>query len=369
MSITVSNTGPGIPPDKQPFIFDRFYQVDNDSNRQHQGTGIGLALVKELAEIHKGRIELLGCEEKVTVFTVTLPLFKSAYQEEDFVNTTIDTGNISEELLPDSIVTESNPGQPGFKKGSPILLVVEDHDDVRQYICDHLKDNFNIIQVSNAKDGLRQALNRIPDLIISDVMMPDMDGYNFCREIKQDNKTSHIPLILLTARADEKSKLTGLDTGADDYLIKPFNPKELKIRVNNLIEQRRRLREQFRIQERFKPEQSNLPSVEMAFIENLRQVIEENLQDENFDVEQLSSLLNMSRRQLLRKIKAISGRTPTELIKSMRLNKAYELIEKNTASISEIAFLVGFNNLSYFSKSFRGQFGIIPSALTKTKES
>ena len=248
----------------------------------------------------------------------------------------------------------------------PLILVVDDHPDVRGYIRKHLEPDYHVIEARDGREGSDAALEIIPDLVISDVMMPRLDGFQFCEALKTNAKTSHIPVILLTAKAGEENKLAGLETGADDYLIKPFSAKELHARVRNLIELRRKLRERFRREGLLQLREIVVTSVEETFLQKLMQVAEQHLADEDFDLDVLRRELNMGQKQLYRKIKALTGQTPTDFIRTLRLRRAKQLLEQHARTISEIAFQVGFNNLSYFSKCFREEFGQLPSEFGKT---
>ncbi|MCB0274956.1 MAG: response regulator [Calditrichaeota bacterium] len=368
--ICIADSGPGISPDRLSYIFDRFYQVEGASPRQQAGSGIGLALAKELVEAHHGSISVASEPGKGSRFTVRLPLGTSAFQAEElgpsshYEDTPIaPPPDFDTPALP----AAEPPEMPDSTMDQPRILIVEDHDEVRHYIRNHLKGHFAIYEAEDGEKGVNLALEQIPDLIISDVMMPGLDGFQICEKLKGDHKTSHIPIILLTARAGEESKLTGLETGADDYLVKPFNPRELRTRVRNLIEQRRYLRERFRKEGWLVPEDLPVTSVEQTFLKKLRTVLDQHLTDENFGIEVLCEELAMSQRQVQRKIRATTGESPTDLIRSARLERARYLLEQQTGTVSEIAFEVGFNNLSYFSRCFRQRFGVTPSQFTKDK--
>jgi DNA-binding response OmpR family regulator len=231
-------------------------------------------------------------------------------------------------------------------------LIVEDHPDLRLFIREHLAADYKIIEAENGKSGLKKAKETMPDLIISDIMMPEMDGYELCKRLKIDEKTNHIPLILLTAKAATEDKLEGLETGADDYLVKPFNPEELKVRVRNLIKLRQQMREKFSAEMLLKPGEVT---------EKLISIIEEQVNNEDFSVEMLGEKIGMSRVHLHRKIRAITNRSPSEFIRNFRLQRAAELIKQDAGNIAEIAYMVGFNSQAYFTRCFQEQFGCSPS--------
>ena len=250
-----------------------------------------------------------------------------------------------------------------LKNDNPSVLVVEDNEDVRRYIHDQLQDHFNLLEAENGKVGLDKALENIPDLIISDVMMPEMDGTELCQHLKINDKTSHIPIIMLTAKADRSDKLEGLEIGADDYLTKPFDAEELQVRMRNLIEQRKRLREKFRGDGLFKPKDIAVTSVDEQFLKNVMATIEENMEDEEFSVEDLAKSVAMSRSQLHRKIKALTDVSPSVFIRTMRLERGKQLLEQNAGNASEVAFMVGFNSSTYFAKCFKERFGMTPGEI------
>lgn len=363
VEITVADTGVGIPEDRVHHIFDRFYQVDATSTREHEGTGIGLALTRELVELHRGEIKVRSSETEGTTFTVCIPVQKQA-----FANADLDSSPAAP-LTPDleapvhPAESQTSDPEPEIKEDAAIILVVDDHADVRSYVRMHLQPTYQVIEAENGETGLNRAIETIPDMIISDVMMPKMDGYQLCEALKTNEKTSHIPVILLTARAGEKDKLAGLETGADDYLTKPFNSKELNVRVDNLIQLRRKLQDRFRKEGLLQPRDIAIPSAEEAFLQKMMDILEKNLENEEFGVESLSVALFMSRRQLQRKIRALTGETPTDFIRSVRLQRAKKLLEQGAGSVSEVAFMVGFGSLPYFSTAFREKFGVPPSGI------
>jgi len=266
------------------------------------------------------------------------------------------------------LLEERGPGGEVQQTTKPLLLIVEDNTDLRSYIRGYLDESYKVVEAVNGKEGLEKALEQIPDLILSDVMMPEMDGFELCGKLKSDPLTCHIPVVLLTARDAIESKIEGLETGADDYLAKPFEPKELQVRIRNLIEQRQRLREKFSsdLTEGDKESLLQIPLASMGemdktFIMHALEVVEQQMTETDFDVVSFSSEMSLSRQQLHRKLKALTGLSPTEFIRTIRLNKAASLLASHSGTVSEIAYDVGFNSLSYFSKCFQEQFGITPS--------
>ena len=248
-------------------------------------------------------------------------------------------------------------------KTAPVILIVDDNTDVRKYIGGLLQSTYRILEAENGESGLSIARQKMPDLIISDVMMPGMDGYEFCRKVKTDIEISHIPVILLTARAANEDKLEGLELGADDYIIKPFEAKELQLRVNNMIQLRRQLQERFNQDIYIKSEGIAVTPLDEKFLDKLIIIINEQISDADLNIEKLSYALDMSRIQLWRKVKALLGLTPVALVRKMRLQRAKELLEHKFGNVSQVAYEVGFNNISYFSRCFQKQFGIHPSLL------
>ncbi len=368
VEISIKDSGIGIPANRLETIFERFYQVDSGNTREQEGTGIGLALTKELVEQHHGAISVMSTVGEGTEFKVILPVSKEHFSADEIIDGMAPVVSVNENDNPRESSPEQIPKMNAVDalnpdSDTPIILVVDDHPDVRRYIRSHLEDRYKILEAEDGTDGVKKAIESIPDIIISDVMMPKLDGYQLCETLKLNEKTSHIPIVLLTAKAGEKDKISGLETGADDYLTKPFNSKELHVRVRNLIAQRRKLQERFQKEGMLKPQDVNVTSVEEAFLVRLKKTIEENLGIENFGVESLSAALSIGRRQLHRKIKAITGQTPTNFIRSMRLQRAKQLLEHKSGTVSEIAFQTGFGSLSYFSSSFKEQFGKLPSEI------
>jgi CheY-like chemotaxis protein len=240
--------------------------------------------------------------------------------------------------------------------------LVEDNADVRAYICEHLEDKYHVIQASNGEDGFARALEIIPDLIITDVMMPRIDGYQFCTMLRRDEKTSHVPIIMLTAKAGESDKLEGLETGVDAFLIKPFNPQELRVRVRKLIEMRRKLRLRFSTATVIKPSEIEATSLDRVFLERVIAVIEKRMGEEGFDVEALAHEAAMSVSQINRKLGALISQPAGHLIRSMRLQRAADLLAQQAGTVSEIALQVGFYDQAHFAKHFKKQFGCAPKA-------
>ncbi len=370
LEFRVSDTGKGIPAEKLNKVFDRFYQVSDSNTREVEGTGIGLALTKELVELYRGEIHVESEIGKGSTFAVRVPYLEEDFREEEIVVDTPkknpDSGIVEFESVPskkESLEFNKDISLELFS-GMPVILVVEDHADLRNYIIDNLKSNYRILSAEDGKIGLQKAIESIPDLIISDVMMPEMDGIEMCKRLRSDQITNHIPVIMLTARADRGSKLEGLETGVDDYLIKPFDTEELKVRIRNLLEQRVRLREKFRTQ--FASEHGAMVSSPRdLFLKGLNDILDQHISDPDFKIEQLSSKLHMSRSQVYRKIEAVTGYSPNELIRNLRLKKAAGLFRSGHTNINQVMLEVGYLHQSYFSKCFRELYRITPTAYIK----
>jgi DNA-binding response OmpR family regulator/anti-sigma regulatory factor (Ser/Thr protein kinase) len=364
-NVIVSDTGIGIPKEKLARIFDRFYQVDGSHTREQEGTGIGLSLTKELVELHKGKIEVESEEGKGTTVTISLPLGKEHLKPEEICESKKDEEKVSfiptESIIFDETNTEKLDLDLIRETEKPLLLIVEDNSDVRKYIRDNLIKDYRILEAIDGEDGWNKSVEQIPDLIVSDVMMPKMDGFKLCEQLKTDERTSHIPVILLTAKAAKQDKIEGYEIGADEYIMKPFEPDELRARIRNLIEQRKRLHEHFQKQGVFEFNQKRITSVDKKFLQRTFDKITDHISDSSFSVDLLVEDLAISRSVLHRKILSLTGETPGELIRRIRLNKAADLIKQKFGNLSEIALEVGFNNPAYFSESFKKQYGVTPS--------
>ena len=393
LHISVSNSGSFILPDKIDKIFDRFYRIENSyrgesalSDANHietsiikdtayltgqEGSGIGLALVRELVELHHGKIDV-QCKRKrtqsLTIFTILLPLDHKQYSENEIIKAPQTEDKNAVEMISKDIEfsgqVDETPEKAEILSGSkslPLVLLIEDNPDMRSYIRDHLQSFYRFMLAADGEKGWQLARKRIPDLIISDIMMPEMDGFQLCQKIKSDIATRHIPLILLTARAELKDKLAGLELGADDYVPKPFAIEELQARIRNLVEQRLKLRERFSQEALFGIRDIALNPKDKRFLKQVMDIVDAHLDDPHFTVQNISDAIGMSRMTLHLKIKALTGQSPHNLIRLIRLKKAAVLLQQKTISVSQVAYEVGFKNLSHFAKTFQKQFGDTPS--------
>jgi len=363
--IRVKDTGRGIAEDQLPMIFDRFSLVDSADNREDDSMGIGLALTKELVELLKGTIEVRSEVGKGTEFIVTLPVSTGSYPEEvgtGIAFLTEEEANVVNKIDPSDQNLIFDETFKGLKKWNKTeILVVEDNEDLRKYICDKLTSEYSVIEAVNGREGVRLTQENIPDLVISDLMMPVLGGMELCRELKNDQRTSHIPIVILTAKSDKRSKLDGLETGADDYLIKPFDAEELQVRVKNLITQRKKLREAFRKQllEHVSPTDKRGQGDKL--IKRLLETFEKKYSEYDFSVEDMGKEMLMSRAQFYRKVNALTGTSPNELLRLFRIKKAASLLESDDHNIAEIMYEVGFRSTSHFAESFRKYYGKNPS--------
>ncbi len=350
LSINVKDTGIGIPRDKQERIFERFFQTDMPESMVNQGTGIGLAIAKEFVKLHNGIITVDSEPEKGTCFTVLLPVKKLYVPSVKAVTRPV---QVDEETM----ITEA----AGKKGKTKTILIVEDNEDLRFYLKDNLKGQYNVEEAPNGKEGWEKIKLLNPDLVVSDIMMPLMDGIELAQKIKTDRLTSHIPIILLTAKGSEQKQLEGFKAGVNDYIIKPFTFEILESRIRNLLAQQKVLQMRFQKQIEVNPAEVTVTPVDEKFLEQALGVIEKNINNPEFTVEDLSRGMFMNRVTLYRKVLSLTGKTPIELIRSIRLKRAAQLLEKSGMSVAEIAYEVGFNSPKHFSKFFKEEFGVLPS--------
>ncbi|AYD47294.1 hybrid sensor histidine kinase/response regulator transcription factor [Arachidicoccus soli] len=351
LAIKVQDSGIGIPADKQERVFERFFQTEIPATIVNQGTGIGLAITKEFVKLHNGTISLKSELEKGTCFTVLLPAKKIF---EPPVRVVVNPIMLNEVEQIDSNIEAKNSKK---KK----ILIVEDNEDLRFYLKDNLKGQYHIEEACNGKEGWEKIKICYPDLIVSDIMMPLMDGVELVTKIKSETLTAHIPVILLTAMGSEEKELEGLKAGANDYVTKPFTFEILESRISNLIAQQKLLQKRFQKQIEVNPSEITISSVDEKFMQQALEVVEKHMDDPDFSVENFSQEMCMSRVTLYRKILSITAKTPVEFIRVIRLKRAAKLLTKSGMSIAEIAYDVGFNNPKIFSKCFKEEFKITPS--------
>ena len=371
VQISVTDSGKGIPTEQLSSIFDPFYQVPELSTHTKAGTGIGLALCKELIELHKGTISVESEVGVGSCFTINFPIVKEAF-DADLNIPELNIQKMEKNHFKNSISQESiqiNIPESIVDENSPLILIVEDHFELRNYIKDVLGSYYRIIAAKDGKDGLNAVYENIPDLIISDVMMPEMNGIEMAEKLKNDIRTSHIPVILLTALSSDENKIKGLNTGADDYITKPFNHELLLLKIKNLFDLRQKWREYYqnnfgttKSTELVEP-QSYLVNSELddKFIKRCHQLVIDHLSDSDFEVDHFASEIGVSVSVLYLKMKALIGQTPAEIVRDYRMKKAAELLRQKQMTISEIAFEVGFKDPKHFSKNFKKHHGVSPS--------
>ncbi|TCC91791.1 hybrid sensor histidine kinase/response regulator [Pedobacter frigiditerrae] len=352
--LKVVDTGIGIEDDKLDKIFERFFQNEVPGSIVNQGSGIGLSITKEFVNLHGGKIWATSKLDEGSTFTVALPL--------------IDTADISGQISIKKTVTvkkrmidDQDFVQAVNLNKKPTLLLIEDNEDFRFYLKDNLKEYFHIYEAANGKEGWQRLLSAHPNLVVSDISMPELNGIDLCKKIKEDKRTAHIPVILLTALTTEETQLAGLQIGANDYVMKPFNFEILLSKIRNLLAQQEAFKKTYQKQVDINTVQDVIESVDEKFMRQLLVMIEKNLANADYSVDQLSSELNMSRVGLYKKLILLSGKSPVEFIRSYRLKKAEALLLKSQLSISEIAYSVGFNNPKYFSKYFKQEFNELPT--------
>jgi len=362
--IRVTDNGTGIPEDFLPSVFDRFTRAKTEVGQMAGGSGLGLALTRELVTLLGGTISVESQYGSGTEFTVRLPVTRSAPLEE--------SPDLHELKNRVARFIWKNPGkevrgeltrQEGNER--PMLLIVEDNDDVVRYLMTLFKDDYDVIVAANGKEGMAKALEYVPDIILSDIMMPLTDGIRMLEMVKNDLRTSHIPVVMLTAMADIASRIEGLERGADAYIAKPFNREELKTQVRSLVSQRRKLQERYARIEHLELTDDSDFMYEDKFMKHVREIMISNLSNEALDIRFICNALNMSRTQLYRKFRSLTNMTATRYLRSLRLHKARVLLSGGQVTVAEAAYRTGFRNVSHFSRSFTREFGINPSELIR----
>ncbi|MFT3751705.1 MAG: two-component regulator propeller domain-containing protein [Paludibacter sp.] len=365
LRIRISDSGPGIPEDQRETIFNRFYQIKNDSNYNKIGTGIGLHLSRSLIEIHHGKIYVNNSAESGACFVICIPLDNSYLNPDEIAESPkmISLAEIvqpslgldlSDEREQEQVTQQTNRFK--FK-----VLVVEDNKDIRSYIADILSKDYQIIQADNGNAGLELAIRELPDCVITDVMMDGLDGIELCKKIKTNEKTCHIPVIILTAKTSIEQRVEGLEVGADSYIPKPFNISHLKVRISKLIELRQTIKNKYEGKFEVPQEQIKVKSVDEKLFEKFENIVKDQLDNPDLSIEIISQQIGISRSQLQRKLKQITNQNPSDYLKTMRLRYAGVLLTSKNLSISEVTYACGFALLSHFSNSFREFYGMSPS--------
>jgi signal transduction histidine kinase/DNA-binding response OmpR family regulator/ligand-binding sensor domain-containing protein len=388
VEISVRDTGIGMPKEQLENIFDLFYQAESYKEKGHKGTGIGLTLTREIINLHHGKIDVHSQEGKGTEFVIRLPMGHDHLKKDEIVplpeiaphrqepkqigeidtftekEAEIETGEGDEAVEIEKHAIQEDKTEAQEKN---VILVVEDNRDMRKHIRSPLDPLYTVEEAGDGKEGISKAKEIIPDLIVSDIMMPKKDGYELCQELKNDINTSHIPIILLTAKASEDNMIQGLETGADDYITKPFNSKMLLTRIKNLIDLRRQLQLKIQRQKMLLPDEISVSSMDEKFFKEFRDVLKKNLADPDFNVDTLCRKLYMGRSTLFRKVQALTGESPPQFILSYRLERAAQLLKDNFGNVTEVAFEVGFSSPAYFSKCFKEKFHQSPSSFQATE--
>jgi signal transduction histidine kinase/ligand-binding sensor domain-containing protein/AraC-like DNA-binding protein len=361
LRIRVSDTGIGMNEEVQKKIFEHFYQADVPSNILNQGTGIGLSITREFVKLHGGSITLQSEQGKGSTFTLELPLKAIEKSQGEMIAP-----------LNQNEVTGEEPALNGVLEPIPeseklAVLLIEDNDDFRSYLKDSLKHGYKIVEATNGKEGWQKALSTHPKVIVSDISMPGMDGITLCRKLKMDKRTSHIPVILLTALTGDSNQLRGLKTGASDYLTKPFNSQILNLKIKNLVSLNQELEKTYKKQLKVEIQKVEVQSEDEKLLLTITEYIESNIDSPNLTVEELSKHVYMSRGSLYSKILSLTGETPVEFIRSIRLNKAVALLENSDMKIAEVGYAVGFATPNYFARAFKTKFNISPSEYIAAK--
>jgi len=359
LRVIVADTGPGVPVMEREKIFERFFRGKAESNEAHGGTGIGLALTRELVQIMHGSVLLKSLEGQGSVFIVTFMLGKQHLQDGEYIL------KESEPLSPDLRRMErkeetEEPSGPMDSADSARILLVEDNGELREFIVESLAPEFQVIEAEDGLQGLQLVQSEIPDLVISDVMMPGMNGMELCKKIKFDELSSHIPVILLTARSTSLDRMNGFDQGADDYIIKPFRNEELRVRIRNLLEQRERLKRKYSGLVGMNWEDITVNTLDEKFLKKVIGIISDHFLDPGFNVGRLQKFMSISREHLYRKLIAITGESPSTLIRKLRLKTAASMLLEDEISITAISLHVGFSNPSHFARSFKQVYGVSP---------
>ncbi len=366
LKITVADTGIGIPAKDIDRIFERFYRVENAENGYQTGTGVGLHIVNEYVQLHHGEIKVESTVGKGSEFSVFIPAHQQIQHEIISQNETDKNGETI--IVADETQDERIPADEPRNK-QPLMLIVDDNEDFREFISSIFVSGYRIISAPDGEAALALTLKHIPDLVICDVMMPKMDGYEYCRRIKNDIRVSQIPVILLTAKTGDENKYRGLEAGAEDYISKPFNTEMLTLKVARIIERQRQTQDQFKRKVDINPSEVEITSMDEKFVKKAVALVEANIDNSDFLVEDLCREMGMSRVYFYKKILALTDKTPSEFIRFIRLKRAADLLEKSQLYVNEVAYQVGFNDPKYFRKYFKEEFGLSPNEYKKRFES
>lgn len=364
--IQVRDNGPGIPEKKLPFIFDRFYRTDEKADGTKPGSGLGLALVKEMVKLLGGTIAVKSVYGKGTEFIISLPVtYNAPLQEKQQLNGV--EMKVSTDIINNN--ADARDSATSYASGSghekPLLLITEDNDDVVQYLRTILEEEYVVLTAANGKEGVSLAVEYVPDIILSDIMMPLIDGIEMLGFIKDDMRTSHIPVVMLTAKADIDSRIEGLEGGADAYIAKPFKKEELLVQLRSLTESRKKLRQRYAATSSPALSEERDFAIEDSFINRVREVMTANLGNEMYDIQSFCSEVAMSRTQLYRKFGSLTGTTPNQYFLAMRLHEARKILSQPDITVAEAAYRTGFKNISHFSQAFSREFGTPPREVRK----
>lgn len=366
-TLQVIDTGSGVSEEAIKHIFERFYQ----SNNKSKGTGIGLSVVKRLIDLHHGTIEVKSEPNQGTEFTISIPQDESLYRDEEFLKDqevekkyTL-TSEVVDHIDVDATEEDLDTKEDELEKDRPTILIVEDDTDVRNYLVQNLKDTANVLSSDNGLDPIDIVRENEIDLVISDVMLPGQDGFKLCKSLKQSIKTSHIPVILLTAKTTAEDQMEGLMAGADDYIVKPFRISLLKMKIENRLKQKMRMLEYYSDNMEIEPSEVTFNEMDREFLEKAKEIVEQNLDNVEFQVDDFCEAMAMSRSNLHLKMKAITGESTIEFIRKIRFNAACKMLQDGRYSVAEVSAMVGFNTPSYFTTSFKKYFGILPTDYMK----
>jgi DNA-binding response OmpR family regulator len=357
VAVRVADTGKGIASGKIEHIFDRFYQAEKDD--PGAGFGIGLSISREVVLLHGGKINVNSEAGRGSEFSIILQSGKDHFEHVEFIDSPLKNDLFSEHFIRDNYSDVSEPVQEQKVKEYTIL-VVEDNLPIRNYIVELLSPRYQVYDASNGQEALETALELIPDLVVSDVMMPVMDGIAFCHRLKTDMRISHIPVILLTARTLADSIVEGFESGADDYLTKPFDERVLLARINNILQTRQEIRERVRREMILNPQEVSLNTQDGIFLSKFVAYIEEHIEEPDFNIMQMAAEMAMSHSNLYKKVKALTGMSVIGFIKDFRLKKAAQLLVQDTLNITEIAYMMGYTERRHFSQDFKRKFNLSP---------